>query len=69
LRYDDTSTDAEIAERVEVRLARRSVLEREPDPLGLVAVLHEGVLRDVVGGPASWPTSSTTWWRLPNDRT
>jgi hypothetical protein len=50
-RNDDTSTDAEIAERVEVRLARQSVLEREPTPLGLVAVLHEGVLRDVVGGP------------------
>jgi transcriptional regulator with XRE-family HTH domain len=45
------STDDQVRERVEVRIARQAVLGREPDPLELVAVLHEAVLHDAAGGP------------------
>ncbi|EOD67518.1 helix-turn-helix domain-containing protein [Amycolatopsis vancoresmycina] len=43
-------TDDEIEQMATVRLARRAVLEREPDPLRLWAVLDEAVLRRLVGG-------------------
>jgi hypothetical protein len=45
-------TEQQIAERVEVRLARQRVLHRQPEPLRLVAVIGEKVLHDTVGGPA-----------------
>jgi transcriptional regulator with XRE-family HTH domain len=43
-------TDGEVSDRVEVRLTRQSVLERDP-ALQLTVLLGEGVLRDPVGGP------------------
>jgi hypothetical protein len=45
------STNDQVSERVRVRLARQSILERESNWLHLVTVLHEGVLHDVVGSP------------------
>jgi hypothetical protein len=44
-------TDTEVTDRVEVRLARQAVLDREPEPLELTVLLGEGVVRDQVGGP------------------
>jgi transcriptional regulator with XRE-family HTH domain len=44
-------TDAQIKHRVEVRLRRREILEREAPPL-LWVILYESVLRAVVGSPA-----------------
>ncbi|MDT0492539.1 DUF5753 domain-containing protein [Streptomyces griseus] len=44
-------TDAEIMARVELRMRRQSVLERENPPL-LWVVVHEAVLRTAVGGPS-----------------
>ncbi|MFE7626378.1 helix-turn-helix domain-containing protein [Streptomyces sp. NPDC057509] len=44
-------TDEQIKSRVEARLARREVLEREGAPL-LWVILHETTLRTVVGGRA-----------------
>jgi hypothetical protein len=43
-------TDEQVIERVDIRLARQSVLHRESEPLDLVAVLHEGALTDALGG-------------------
>jgi transcriptional regulator with XRE-family HTH domain len=43
-------TEHEVIERIDVRAERQKVLDRQPDPLQLVAVLGEGVLRDPVGG-------------------
>jgi transcriptional regulator with XRE-family HTH domain len=42
-------TEDQIAQRMEVRAARKAVLTREPDPLRLWVVLDEAVLRRVVG--------------------
>jgi transcriptional regulator with XRE-family HTH domain len=42
-------TDGEVIERVDRRLARQAVLDREPDPLRLLAVISESVLRKTVG--------------------
>ncbi|KRV50219.1 DNA-binding protein [Wenjunlia vitaminophila] len=44
-------TEAQLKYRVEVRLRRREILEREAPPL-LWVILHESVLRTVVGSPA-----------------
>lgn len=44
--------DDEIARRVELRMARQAVLDRDPDPLRLAVVLDEAVLRRRVGDPA-----------------
>jgi DNA-binding XRE family transcriptional regulator len=44
-------SDAGIARRVELRLSRQAVLDRQPDPLHLSVVLDESVLRRVTGGP------------------
>ncbi|WP_282697182.1 helix-turn-helix transcriptional regulator [Streptomyces sp. CC208A] len=44
-------TDAQIKHRVELRLRRREILEREAPPL-LWVILHESVLRSVVGSSA-----------------
>lgn len=40
-----------VAERVEMRMARQGVLDREPEPLHLSVVLDESVLHRVTGGP------------------
>lgn len=40
-----------VSQRVEVRLTRQSVLTRAEDPLELIAILDEAVLRRQVGGP------------------
>ncbi|WP_214405697.1 helix-turn-helix domain-containing protein [Pseudonocardia lacus] len=45
-------TDGEIAQHVELRMARQAVLDRQPDPLRLWVVLDEAVLRRIVGGRA-----------------
>ena len=52
LLHRDTAerTDQEIDRMASVRLARRAVLQRDPDPLRLWAVLDEAVLRRLVGG-------------------
>ncbi len=42
----------EIERLVELRMARQTVLDRQPDPLRLWAVLDEAVLRRVVGSAA-----------------
>lgn len=42
----------QVAKGVADRLARQSVLYREPDPLVLNLVMHESALRDVIGGRA-----------------
>ncbi|MCS0636994.1 helix-turn-helix domain-containing protein [Streptomyces sp. LP05-1] len=44
-------TDEQISERVELRMRRQSVLDRENPPL-LWVVIHEAVLRTQVGGKA-----------------
>lgn len=44
-------TENEIARRVELRLARQAILDREPDPLRLAVVLDEAALRRGVNGP------------------
>lgn len=41
-----------VARRVEVRMARQKVLDRQPDPLALSVLLDESVLYRVTGGPA-----------------
>ena len=42
-------TDHEVVERVDLRSERQKVLYRDPEPLQLVTLLGEGVLRDRVG--------------------
>lgn len=42
-------SDDQVAQRVDVRMARQRVLERVPDPLQLLAVVDESVLRRVTG--------------------
>lgn len=44
-------TDQEIARRVELRVARCGLVEREENPLRVWTVLDEAVLRRKVGGP------------------
>jgi transcriptional regulator with XRE-family HTH domain len=44
-------TADEVGERVERRLARQAVLNRQPEPLELRAVISESVLHKAVGGP------------------
>jgi transcriptional regulator with XRE-family HTH domain len=44
-------TEDEIEHRVELRLARQAVLDRDPDPLRLSVVLDEAALRRAVNGP------------------
>jgi hypothetical protein len=44
-------TDEQILQRVDVRLARQSVLHREVDPLESVSLIAEAALRENVGGP------------------
>ena len=41
-----------IQQRVAARIARQAVLDRQPEPLELCAVIDESVLRRVTGGPA-----------------
>ena len=43
-------SDAVIRERVEARLARQAVLDRQPEPLELCCVIAESVLHRVTGG-------------------
>lgn len=50
--WEPELSDAEVAKRVELRLARQHVLDRDPDPLRVWAVLDESVLRRAAGGPA-----------------
>lgn len=47
----DTPTSEAIARKVEMRMARQAVLDRQPDPLGLHVVLDESVLHRVASGP------------------
>ena len=44
---------AEVDAKVEVRLSRQELLTREDDPIQMIAVLDEAVLRRQVGGPAT----------------
>ena len=44
-------TEDEIEHRVELRLARQAILDRDPDPLRLSVVLDEAALRRAVNGP------------------
>jgi DNA-binding XRE family transcriptional regulator len=44
-------TDDEVVERVGDRLARQAALHRKQNPLELVSLITEHVLRDAVGGP------------------
>lgn len=46
-------SEPEIERRVELRMARRSLYERDEDPLQVWAVLDEAVLRRQVGGPGA----------------
>lgn len=46
-------TDEEVERRVEVRLARQQVLQREPDPLHLHCLIDESILHRTMGGPAT----------------
>jgi transcriptional regulator with XRE-family HTH domain len=46
------ASDEEILERVEVRMLRRTVLERSPTPLNYQVLIDESVLRARIGGPA-----------------
>lgn len=46
----DPISDDEVVHKVENRLARQAVLDREPDPLNLSVVLDESVLLRVAGG-------------------
>lgn len=51
-RYDGRRfDDAEIDQKVQVRMARQAVLTRQPAP-DVVAILDEGALRREIGGPA-----------------
>ncbi|MPZ65241.1 MAG: helix-turn-helix domain-containing protein [Pseudonocardiaceae bacterium] len=45
-------SEAEIARRTELRMARHALYERQQDPLRVWAVLDEAALRRQVGGPA-----------------
>jgi transcriptional regulator with XRE-family HTH domain len=45
-----TSSDREISQRVAARIARQCVLDREPEPLDVDAVVDESVLQRVTGG-------------------
>lgn len=45
----DSVSDAEVARKVENRLARQAVLTREPDPLDLAVILDESTLLRVAG--------------------
>jgi transcriptional regulator with XRE-family HTH domain len=44
------TSDDDVAQRVEVRMARQRVLHRQPDPLQLHVVLDESVLHRATGG-------------------
>ncbi|MGH8572265.1 MAG: helix-turn-helix domain-containing protein [Gammaproteobacteria bacterium] len=44
-------SDAEVQRRVDLRMERQTVLDREPDPLQVWSVLDEAALRRPVGGP------------------
>jgi transcriptional regulator with XRE-family HTH domain len=44
-------SDEAIASRVKIRLERQELLTRAVDPLRLIAVLDESVIRRVIGGP------------------
>ena len=44
-------SDESVSERVKARMARKAVLDREPEPLELVCVFDECVLHRVTGGP------------------
>ncbi|MCP2337522.1 helix-turn-helix domain-containing protein [Actinomadura rupiterrae] len=44
-------TPTEVDEKVEVRLSRQGLIQREVDPVQFIAVLDEAVLRRLVGGP------------------
>ena len=43
--------EAEVARRIELRLGRQAVLDRDEDPLRLWAILDESVLHRMIGGP------------------
>ena len=47
--YHRPVTHDEVARRIELRLTRQQVLEREPDPLRLLCVIDEAVLLRAVG--------------------
>lgn len=49
---EPVSADA-VAEKVDLRLSRQGVLNREPEPLDLAVVLDESVLYRVTGGPVT----------------
>ena len=44
-------SDDSVRERVNARMARQAVLDREPDPLKLDCVIYEPILYEVTGGP------------------
>ena len=44
-------TDEEIIRRVDLRIARQSVLDRKPEPLQLTVLMAETVLYEIVGSP------------------
>ena len=45
------ASEENVRERVDSRMARKAVLDREPEPLELVCVFEEYVLHRVTGGP------------------
>ncbi|GGM67315.1 transcriptional regulator [Longimycelium tulufanense] len=49
--YSADVTDREVQRRVKLRLMRQEILNREEGPLKLWAIIDEGVLRRLVGGP------------------
>jgi transcriptional regulator with XRE-family HTH domain len=62
-------SDDGIARRVEMRLARQGVIQREPDPVELSVILDESVLHRVTGGRevmADQLTHLATMAELPN---
>ncbi|MGH9151147.1 MAG: helix-turn-helix domain-containing protein [Acidimicrobiales bacterium] len=46
-------SDDAVAQKVDLRLSRQGVLDREPEPLELAVVLDESVLHRVTGGPTT----------------
>lgn len=50
--HGSTLAEDEVARRVELRLGRQAVLDRDEDPLRLWAILDESVLHRMIGGPA-----------------
>ncbi|MGH3827692.1 MAG: helix-turn-helix domain-containing protein [Pseudonocardiaceae bacterium] len=54
IRADDPEvSDAEVARRIELRLARQDVLTRQPQPPTVWSVLDESVLHRTAGSPAA----------------